>query len=217
MDAAIRKRAEAVRSLGEYIGFFEWLAWSALKKIRLEMLFGNHVLDLQEFIAPWLVSGSAVVCRVAVVKFIAQDLYEAATIAEGLCANHFVACKVVSSSASCSPPVGVAPKNAKKAAMQVGWMMLPTDATGNCGIDVMAYSLGLERCPATWKAIREELAQYMVEISNDPLWQEACSNCAENGPGAVWGGGHGLGPPLGAAPLCTSASASSSWLPYHPP
>ena len=44
MEAAIRKRAQAVRDLGEYIGLLEWLAWSASQCVRLEMLFGSHVL-----------------------------------------------------------------------------------------------------------------------------------------------------------------------------
>ena len=64
---SIQLRATEIRQLGIYIGLYEWLAWSALQRIDVEMLFGSHVVILREVLAPWLDPLAGCVCRVVVV------------------------------------------------------------------------------------------------------------------------------------------------------
>ena len=209
MDVEIRNRAVAVRKLGTYIGFFEWVAWAALKEVRLEMLFGNHVLDLLDFLAPWVASGSAAVCRVAVVEFLGPDKYRSASLKKGLCANHFVAAKKTSSPLASSPSSADI-SDAKLAAMKHGWMLLPTDATGNCGIDAMCQALSSERSRESWLETRREIADFMDAVADVELWQELWANCAENALQGSGAEGVGLGPPLGASCFSAASGASSS-------
>ena len=43
----------------------------------------------------------------------------------------------------------------------------------------MAYHTGLVRIPSTWKTIRGELAQFMLDVQNKNEWQEACAACQD--------------------------------------
>ena len=46
VTAAIRQRAQQVRNDGVYIGLFEWLAFAAIAKQRVVMLFGSAPVDI---------------------------------------------------------------------------------------------------------------------------------------------------------------------------
>ena len=50
----ILERAAEIRSLGEYIGFWEWLCWSHTAQARVYMLIGRDLYDVQEIFAPTL-------------------------------------------------------------------------------------------------------------------------------------------------------------------
>ncbi len=65
----IRARADTVRKLGTYIGFFELLVFSHLRAVAVEVLFGSHVLSIRELFAPTLATSATGVFRVAAVRF----------------------------------------------------------------------------------------------------------------------------------------------------
>jgi len=52
LAAAIAKRAAAVRRMGTYIGFWEWLMYSAMRGRPVELLFGSFVAHLHDFFPP---------------------------------------------------------------------------------------------------------------------------------------------------------------------
>ena len=214
-ELAIRNRALVVRSRGEYIGLFEWLVWATCEKVGLFMLFGSHVVDLRAFLAPWLCADFPSSCRVAVVKYCEGMPSQAARIDACFTANHYMAGK-----ACLSPPSGhpkgasASSTDAARAALWAGWILVEVDATGDCGIDTMAYCLGAARTPASWLEMRCKLGDFMESIAGDEDWHMIWKNCAENESDAlVSSASFGLGPPLAPSQLPPSASLP----PLQPP
>ena len=68
--AQIASRAEEIRRDGVYLGLLEWIAFVALEGVRVEMLFGDYVMDIREVFAPALRlrGDSGRVCRIAAVR-----------------------------------------------------------------------------------------------------------------------------------------------------
>ena len=56
---------------------------------------------------------------------------------------------------------------------------MPTAEQGDCGIDVMAFWDGKDRAPATWKAIRIEIASLLDESADSSTWQTTFGLLAE--------------------------------------
>ena len=63
-----------------------------------------------------------------------------------------------------------------------GWTFKSTVADGNCALDCMAYFQGLGRTAAVWEELREELATFMISVSEVQEWQEAFDACQEFSP-----------------------------------
>ena len=51
--------------------------------------------------------------------------------------------------------------------------MIRTICDGNCGIDAMALSLGVERSPLSWQTIRGGLSRRTVEVASKQAWRDA--------------------------------------------
>ena len=71
---------------------------------------------------------------------------------------------------------------------QLGFIMIPTAAQGDCGIDALVfYENGLVfASPAQWKHLRSELSIHMRAQAEDPAWQElfgACCEARDDNPG----------------------------------
>ena len=164
----IAGRALEAQCDGEYIGLFEWIAWGVMQSVGVQMLFGNHVVDLMAWFAPmFAVENPAVVTRVCAVLLQDGGAWRAAFSDDGFLPriNHFVL-GIIIGGASVHVNSGLdsatrllAPKCAIAAGMEAGWLLSPTIANGDCGIDVMAATAKLERRLASWQSIRKE---YMI-------------------------------------------------------
>ena len=69
-EAQLAARVGQIRVNGTYLGLLEWVAFVALEKVRVEMLFGQDVVDVCEICAPALGLGSDCrrVCHNAAVR-----------------------------------------------------------------------------------------------------------------------------------------------------
>ena len=48
----IERHAALIRNAGEYIGLFEWVVWSAMRKACVHMLFGSNIVDVGAMFGP---------------------------------------------------------------------------------------------------------------------------------------------------------------------
>jgi hypothetical protein len=175
--AAIRQRAGQILQLGEYIGLFEWIAFGARKKFTVHILFGEHVVDIAALLATTLPARPHI-CRVVALDCSLDGVWKPAE-SDGMIlppVKHWVIGAELGSAAAVASGLG---PWVDESVAGVGWRALPTDATGDCGIDTMAYYLGLPRTAASWSNIRAELADFYGRIADDPMWQEIFLNCGE--------------------------------------
>ena len=193
MAASIHARALEVEEPCEWLGFFEWICWSVLRRVRVLMLFASHVVDLRARFAPGLAAlpDDAVVHRVAAVRVVEGGAWHSAEAAAGcpVDVNHFVIGVPIAGAAACAvhaemPIVPNEALDASLAAAKAGWGLKATVCQGDCGVDVMAYHDGAERCADSWKAIRRELATFMRDIAAIPVWQDVFQACQESEPPA---------------------------------
>ena len=178
METSIQDRAAAVRGPRAYIGFLEWCAWACLEQRRVLMLLGAEVWDILTVFAPSVViPDEALVCRVAAIRMTGKDTW----LSTGD-PNHFVIGSAPSvplpRASSSAAPNGVE-DDARRCALRHGWLLRPTIAQGDCGIDVMAHNLGLVRAPPTWLEIRTRIADFLVEHAADASWHVIAEGCQE--------------------------------------
>ena len=220
---AIKTRAAEIRESGAYLGIFEWLAWGVLSDASVQMLFGTNVVELGPFMGPNLPRPSGGrIHRVAAVRMQDGIWYTAG--AESLTdVNHFVIGvpsglppSVASSSASSSSSSATSVL-AARAALSVGWLLKASNGYGDCGPDCMAFSSSRPRTPESFRAIRNELADFLVGVSEVPVWQEAFALCGEGFAPEPPEPSGGLGPEPsgGLGPLVSGAPPSPS--PSTPP
>ena len=232
MADAIRARSEAIRHPGTYIGFFEWIAWSRLRNVRVHLLFGENVVCVNELFAPALPPLLwTAVHRVVAVEMGKNELRSArmdkSCFKAGVAgANHFVIGVCVPGlrlKAGSLKTEGPTPRLASRAALKVQWMLKQTAAQGDCGIDVMAFHSRRPRTAPSWKTIRKELADFMFACSERPEWQEVyfcCEGGGESGPAAkakqpTKSGD--MGPPPPPAPPGKPPNAGNAWGMGPPP
>ena len=185
MEASIRARALEVRRPGAYIGFLEWAAWGCLEQRRILMLLGADVWDIMEVFAPGVsIPADAPVCRVAAVRVSASGSWLSPGLpGQGLDANHFVIGSAPREPLPCAPASSKARGaggDAQSNALRLGWLLRETVAQGDCGLDVMAYHLGLERIPLCWLELRVRIADFLDEHAADASWQEIAEACQES-------------------------------------
>ena len=186
---SIRRRATHVLTMGEHVGFWEWVVWSFLKDVAVLMLFGSDVVDVRRVFGPAAGAPTNGVHRVAAVLLLADGSYLSAVAPDNRGhvpnINHFVvgACsrKFVEDVATGPPHKKM--KCAVKAAMQIGWVLKHTQKMGDCGIDAMSYHAGLVRIPSTWQAVRRDLSKFMLDNLHKDEWQ-ASFVCCQDVPGS---------------------------------
>jgi hypothetical protein len=216
VEAAIVARAKEIRTLSRYIGFFEFLAWSRLRAVQVLMLFGEHIVDLRNWFGPNLPPQ----VLVAVHRVIAVKVHVSGKIlssGSNLVAdvNHFLIGVAVSGKGSvnleapASGPTGSSGHvSARRAALSAGWMPKSTNATGDCGIDCLAYHDRKARTPAVWKSIRGELADFMMLVRKDKDWHDVFLSCSEM---------RAAGRPIGLVPVGSMGSPKPSGASSLPP
>lgn len=181
---AMSDRAEIIRELGEYIGFFEFMVWGFLRSVELLMLFGDHLVNLPE-----LFGGSLPVvalenpCRVAAVRLRKGGRMDAASGNPPIINHYVIALPIVgvhsAAAHSSLPDKSGKAGSAAVAARRAGLALKLTNAEGDCGIDCMVFFDGLSRTAASFAAMRTELADFMVANRNNPAWQDVFRSCQE--------------------------------------
>ncbi len=79
-----------------------------------------------------------------------------------------------------SLPSVVKAGSAARRTLRVGWVLKEMVAQGDCGIDAMAFNAGMPHNAATWKAIRAELADFMLEVAHRVTWQDSFKACHDS-------------------------------------
>lgn len=214
---AIRERAGEVEELGAYIGFYEWCAFAVKYSMRVEMLFGTSIVDVAAVFAPEMPFEHAHTARVCAVRCgDGGRLLSATPEEQGALprTNHFVigvpakgcAGADAAAGAEATPASVPLPACARAQAMAVHWVLLPTAAQGDCGIDTMTHFLHRPRSPEGWAAVRHELADFMREHADEAKWQTIFGACQEREPAMTTSAATalrtgGLGPPVLAEAL----------------
>ena len=70
-------------------------------------------------------------------------------------------------------------QSARQASQELNINNRDTQAQGECGIDTAAFHPKQGRAPATWHAIRQKVAGFMLSHSKDAMWQDAFVACDE--------------------------------------
>jgi hypothetical protein len=207
----IRERAENIRLLHSYIGFFEFMVWAHIRERMATIIFGNNLVWLGElFGTPLAQVALENPCHVVAVVMTAKgELLAAQGDLPNI--NHFVIAVPIAGATAQKSTSRMAVVAARKA----GFAVKLTDATGDCGIDCMTFFDGSARTAASFSNLREELADFMVNHAEDKAWQTVFASCQEAGPafraavsGKVpTGSKGGMGP--SSSPSASSSSASS--------
>ena len=182
---AIAKRADNVRRMGSYVGFWEWLLYSAMRDRPVLMLFGSSIVNIRDFFSPPGPPPTGRAVRVAAVRLTTKGGYKAETMVteKGTygyqpLVNHYL---IGTAGAPAAASGGHGPEKrsscAVREALRVGWMLRETQACGDCGVDVMAWHERRVRIPSTFRAIREELAAFMIGVKDDASWQGVFKAC----------------------------------------
>ena len=135
------------------------------------MLFGDEVWDILEVFAPDLLPMYVLgECRVAAVRLQTggQMIVAGRRTSGDASANHYVI--GVASGLARDKGLPINPStSAKRGALRAGWILKDTIAQGDCGLDVMAYHLGLERTQASWDSIRRDIADFLLVHAHEEL------------------------------------------------
>jgi len=181
--ARIRARAAEVSEFNVWIGFFEWVCWSFLKDKKVLMLFGPDVYDIRSIFGPAAPAARKSTVRVAAVQSVGGTPHSAMVTKDAYWPkiNHYlIGVQNKGVTDLVAPAKHHAPRDTRcavRAAALAGWTLKHTNATGDCGIDVMAYHEGMVRIPSSFQTIRRELAAFMVSVANEADWQDCYMAC----------------------------------------
>jgi hypothetical protein len=190
LGTAIGRRAHEVSRLGEFIGFFEWLVWGHLRKATVLIQMGENVVHLQDVFGGALPAFEpGAIHRVAAVRTSRDGWLSADVpgISGSFDCNHFVIASPIEGRPDpllqtvLTKQKAEFRRTAREEALLAGWSLKATDASGDCGIDAMSYHAGETRCSPTWRCIRKELSQFMIEVQSCQHWQDAFVCCQEFG------------------------------------
>ena len=201
LSRSIQRRADAVQALGEYWGFFDWLAWGFSLKVRVVILAGDEALHLFEIFAPGDVAAQARSWTDTAFVVAAQgttDLAEvdaAAFAGRGVRANHFLYAHALrvpethdvdgSSAASAARArdaltrvTHVSDDQAGILAhyVSLGFCLVFTATQGDCAPDACCIHTLEERTPVGWKRQRQRVAQAMRELAGEAWFQDRQRN-----------------------------------------
>jgi hypothetical protein len=194
----IADRAREILRLGSYWGFAEWVAWGWAKRTRVTLLFGHGCVDLFDCFTPLHVAAEAAtwsahihvigckVCQSGLVDYSINPIMSSI--------NHFVYCwkdvheeprlsrsgsflRDATTYASTSlAPVDLVDYYEKK-----GFVVIFTDAHGNCGPDAAAIHQGDPNTPLSWKHIRREVHDSMMFLRSESWFLDTFRACQEYG------------------------------------
>ena len=164
-SAPLAARSAEIRTNGVYLGLLEWVAFAALDKIRVEMLFGDYIMDVVDIFAPALRQGIDFgrVCRTAAVRVGPGGKLLSAVKASGACypdINHYVIGQKASGPGSSKEIGRQFSACAQRCALRTGWVLQATVTDGHCALDAMVFGIGLERTQASRQTLRARIADF---------------------------------------------------------
>ena len=186
---AMLERAAEIREACSLIGLFEWAAWGVKKKVQVYMLFGTGIVDLCETFAPSMPFSPRSTLRVCAVRMSRHsDEWLSAAPTKGRreipVINHYVIGErarpdggSATGPAECEATGRLRCVSAVRHALQVGWMLRPTVADGDCGIDCMSWHLKLSRTFHARMDIRADLADFIDRVAEDEACQDVFNAC----------------------------------------
>ena len=196
--------ARELRKSGRYIGPFAFLAFALLRRKKVYLLMGEHLLDVVQHFAPWAeetmlaqpIRRVGVFCRVMTAKLkdkadvvVVRSVHGDNDLRNG---NHWVAATDLPAHMSVDdfplhePCRGnvcgttrqcVAP--VRRSTAQQGFLVHVTQSRGDCGIDAMCFWEGRPRTANAFKELRLQLAEIITRNGADHLWQSAFVGCGE--------------------------------------
>jgi hypothetical protein len=170
---AILKRAEVVGRQFSYIGLYEFVIFSAMRKRRLLLHLGDGMMDVITALAPQLVDASwnmvpfasqVVPCKMVGNEWVVSGQQNA---------RHFVA----------AVPVFVCRPNVQGTSviahgLRNGFGVVYTVTDGDCGLDALNIVEGRTRGLLARHLLRTELRDFMIKTGGDPIWH-SIFHCAQ--------------------------------------
>ena len=195
--AAILRRAQTVRRLGEWTGLFDFAVYAATLPCRVIVLIGDAQLDVLAHLIPEedakLPADRPV--RFAVATKIDDGLLLVADGGGGVFpnANHWMAATPLAMDGSslapamaASGPVSQADRHSHSDMVfllehyrTLGYVIHRTAAQGDCGPDSLLFSTGMQGDPVEWLQWRLMVSDAMQCRAADPSWQDAFLACGE--------------------------------------
>ena len=183
VERQIHARANVVKRPGKYIGFFELVTWCSMRRRNILLNMGQNWLSVDE-LYPGLqerTRGAETQPPIHIAGcFWDEELQTWAAIHDPMeqTLTHYVV----------AIPFG-APRSQEKCRslayqlQALGFMLIPTVAQGDCGIDALAYyDNGLiDMGPVGWQRLRNELSIFMNEHAHEEVYQERFNACQEGG------------------------------------
>ena len=184
----ILDRAASIRKLGEWIGTFEFLVFSELKRYQVYLYVGAGRTNVREVFAPGLgpLPEPLGECHVIGCKLTGDGfgLGLPEMIGGSPSFNHWAI--GVPMTGTLSGVSHVKDVHLFKVVMaSMGLAVVETQALGDCGVDVLTHALALTRCAATYRKLRSELADFMAHCAGSPAWHDAWLACCEFAPAIV--------------------------------
>ena len=177
------RRALEVRRMGTYIGAFELVAWSVLRNVKVGLVVGGSVHQMREWFLPALPeppdsagTHHLVACTIG----IRGTLHPVDTFASMPTFRHYVIGVPLPgrSRTSVDPVSGSA--GLRAVCLRMGFAVVETQCAGDCGIDALCYHQGLPRNANELRRVRCELATFMEERAENPVWQDCFCACGES-------------------------------------
>ena len=207
-DQVVRRALEVER-MGQYIGAFELVVWSALRNVRVGLVVGGSVHDLRQVFMPELPappSGLSAGTHYLIACNLGErgQLHPVDTHALVPVFRHYVSGVPLpdrDSSKSIDPVSGS--DNLRGVCLRLGFGVVETQCAGDCGIDALCHQQGRPRASGEFKRVRCELAAFMKAHAEDAAWQACFCACGESKMNPSK-------PPSGPAPSSTSTGAAST-------
>ena len=187
----ICKHAQRISSLGEYIGFADWIAYGWMRQLQIWIWFADSYVKLFEAFCPphiFALSRSWPDLHIIGVRCdggssVAWDLRQV---------NHYVYCE---------PAHGAGGSSLSRDQMRtddtvhatlsdgcaylmahyqsLGFAMVFTATNGDCGVDACAVHEGKPSTPSTWKAIRIAIRSSLLKLRGEAWWSDTFKACQE--------------------------------------
>ena len=191
---AIIARAEEVARPRQYTGFFDLVAFSAMRRRRLLLRLPDGVIDMVSVFAPNIVNDTWAVAPYHVQLVACRSQDRAWVMSDLSTASHFYAGLPI-------PAEEVQGSCIVSQCLRLGIAAISTATDGDCAVDALCMADGSERSLTSRVMLRAEMRSFMISVAGDPRWHSIWRVCQEH---AV---------PDAAVESRTSASAASAAAP----